>query len=133
MSVIVQVLTLSWAELPVGSDSWIQAIAEAVNDEAHAVEGVVSFVVVDNHGREMWSGASPTLSIPPHHGVQFDVEIPASAFSSEPGFYWVRANCYDDLNDPKQTLIVIGGSEEAGTVQAAEHEMWEGADRHAKY
>jgi len=118
MSVIVQVLTLSWTELPVGSDLWILATAEAVNDEAQPVPGVVNFVVVNNHGHEVWSGPSDTMTIPPHEGVAFRLEIPATAFSAEAGFYWVRANCYDDLNDPKQALIVIGDSEEAGVSQA---------------
>jgi hypothetical protein len=130
MSVIVQVLNVSWTELPVGSDSYVQAIAEVVNDENDAVEAVVNFEVANNHGHVLWREASETRSVPAERGVEFHAQIPASAFSAEPGFYWVRANCYDDLNDPKQTLVTISDAEVTGHVEEVPSAEWEAEEHH---
>jgi hypothetical protein len=128
--VIVQVLNVSWTELPVGSDSYIQATAEVVNDENEPVEAVVNFEVANNHGHAVWQGTSETNTVPPERGVEFHAEIPASAFSAEAGFYWVRANCYDDLNHPKQTLVTISDAEVAGHNEEVSSAEWEAEERH---
>jgi len=125
MSVIVQVLNVSWTELPVGSDNYVQAIAEVVNDENEAVEAVVNFEVANNHGHVLWREASETRTVPPGQGVEFHAQIPAGTFSSEPGFYWVRANCYDDLNHPKQTLVTISDAEVTGHREEVSQQEWE--------
>lgn len=130
MSVIVQVLNVSWTELPVGSDNFIQAIAEVVNDEGQPVEAVVNFEVANNHGHVLWRDASETRTVPAEHGVEFHAEIPASTFSGEPGFYWVRANCYDDLNQPKQTLVTISDAEVAGHGEEVSQQEWEAEEQH---
>ena len=131
MSVIVQVLNLSWTELPVGSEDWIQATAEVVNDENEPVDAVVNFSIANNHGHVLWEERSPTTeTIPPERGVEFKIAIPASAFSAEAGFYWVRANCYDDLNHPKQTLVTISQAEVAGHVDEVSQQEWEAEEHH---
>jgi len=130
MSVIVQVLTVSWAELPVGSDDWIQATAEVVNDENDPVEAVVNFEVANNHGHVLWREPSETRVVPAERGETFHAQIPASHFSGEPGFYWVRANCYDDLNHPKQQLVVIGQGEVAGHVEPVSQAEWDAENQH---
>ena len=130
MSVIVQVLNVSWTELPVGSDSYVQATAEVVNDENDPVEAVVNFEVVDNQGHALWREASETRSVPSERGVEFHTEIPASAFSATAGFYWVRANCYDDLNSPKQALVTISDAEVAGHTEEVSSAEWEAEEQH---
>lgn len=130
MSVIVQVLNVSWTELPVGSDNYIQAIAEVVNDENEPVEAVVNFEVANNQGHVLWREASETRTVPAERGVEFHAQIPASTFSAEAGFYWVRANCYDDLNHPKQTLVTISQAEVAGHVDEVSQQEWEAEEHH---